>query len=87
MLQALGGEIVEVGASDWIVYPQKGEYAHAEAYFLHAIITTIEKQLSQSTALDQSTMASWIAKRRAQIDQHELIFIAHQLDFFGQTPS
>lgn len=86
-LHSYGGEIAEVGASDWVIYPQKGKYVHAEAYFLHFTITTIEKQLSHSSALDQDIFATWIAKRRAQIEQHELVYIAHQLDFVGRTPA
>jgi len=27
----------------------------------------------------------WINERHAQIDRHELIYIAHQLDFLGRV--
>lgn len=86
-LQSLGGEILEAGASDWVIYPHSGRYIDEEAFFLHFLIHTIERQLSQSSDLDQTTFASWIAKRHEQIEQGELIFIAHQLDFVGNTPS
>lgn len=84
-LSSHGGKILEAGASDWVIFPHSDGYAGDEGVFLHAILTTIEKQLSQSTALDLKTFAAWISKRREQIDQYELVFIAHQLDFVGQT--
>ena len=86
-LSSHGGKILEAGASDWVIFPRSDGYAGEEAVFLHAILTTIEKQLSLSSALDQKTFAAWISKRREQIDQYELVFIAHQLDFVGQAPA
>jgi hypothetical protein len=33
--------------------------------------------------LDPVRFEAWIAERHAQIERGELVYIAHQLDFFG----
>ena len=82
-LQRAGGEILNAGSSDWIVYPQNGTYIGEEKQFLHYIIHTLSTALAQHPQLNQQQFTSWVATRQCQIEHGELIYIAHQLDFFG----
>jgi SAM-dependent methyltransferase len=79
-----GGEIVAAGSSDWVVYPREGRYLDDEAYFLHFIVDTIAGALESEPQLDRPYFRAWIAQRHAQIRAGTLIYIAHQLDFFGR---
>ena len=85
-LPAAGAVILAAGASDWVVYPGADGYPEDEAYFLHFIIHTLDQSLRGRTELDAARFAAWIAARHAQIERHELVYIAHQLDFAGFYP-
>jgi hypothetical protein len=85
-LKQTGAEIVSAGASDWVVYPVQGQYQADEAYFLHFILHFFETSLSNHPDLDQNIFAHWLTQRRAQINNAELIYIAHQIDFLCRTP-
>jgi SAM-dependent methyltransferase len=80
-----GGSILSAGSSDWVVYPESGGYAIDEAYFLHFIIHTIDGALRGNHALDEQMFAKWIQLRHAQIEQAQLVYIAHQMDYFGKS--
>lgn len=80
-LREAGTEILEVGSSDWVVYPRHGRYPADEAYFLHYILHFFERTLSGHPELDPAGFAVWLAARRAQIENGELVYIAHQMDF------
>jgi SAM-dependent methyltransferase len=84
-LTAVGGRILAAGSSDWVVYGQDGRYPADEAYFLHCILQMMAQTLAQSPELDPTRFARWLAERQNQIDQGELIYMAHQLDFLGVT--
>ena len=84
-LPAAGAEILAAGASDWVVVPSRGGYAADEADFLRAILGFFEQSLSGRTELDPARLAGWLARRRAQIDAGELIYIAHQMDVCGRA--
>jgi hypothetical protein len=84
-LPAAGAEILQVGSSDWVVFPGPAGYPADEAYFLHFIIHTIHTALKGHPGLDPAHLTGWITQRQAQIDAAELIYIAHQLDFAGRV--
>lgn len=76
--------LLEAGASDWIVFPQDGDYPGDEAYFLHHILHFVETELSGHPELDAAAFADWVATRRRQIEAGELTYIAHQLDVLAR---
>lgn len=86
-IPAAGGEILAAGSSDWVVVPGQDGYTSDEAYFLHHILHFFETSLGGRPDLDQSRFAAWLARRRAQIDAAELIYIAHQIDIGGRVPA
>jgi len=86
-LQANGVQVLAVGASDWVVYAGPQGYPADEAYFLHFIIHTINMALAGHPELDTHRFSTWTRARHAQIEREELVYIAHQLDYVGQTQS
>ncbi len=79
-LRNVGAEILAAGASDWVVHAN-GKYVEDEAYFLHFILHFFDESLKEHPELDKDAFAWWLAKRRAQVDHGELVYIAHQMDF------
>ena len=85
-LRACGAEVLDAGSSDWAVFPGPNGYPGDEAYFLHHIIHTVQIALDGHSNLDANLFASWIKERHNQVEQGILLYIAHQLDFFGRAP-
>lgn len=86
-LRETGAEILAAGSSDWVVFAgPDSSYPADEKYFLQFIVETMHRALQAHPALDQPQFAKWIARRRAQIEAGELVYIAHQLDFLGRWP-
>ncbi len=84
-LKQVSAEILAAGASDWVVYPVKGQYPTEEAYFLHFILRFFETSLAYNPELDPDLFRDWLKQRRAQIERAELVYIAHQVDFLIST--
>ncbi len=84
-LEQTGAGILAAGASDWVVYPVKGQYPADEAYFLHFILRFFETSLANNPELDPRLLEEWLKQRRAQIERAELVYIAHQMDFLIST--
>jgi hypothetical protein len=85
-LRQAGLEILAAGSADWAVYPRQGEYPEDEAYFLHFILHFFEDTLTNSPELAGEPFQEWLAARRRQIEQGELVYIAHQMDFLAAAP-
>jgi len=80
-IQTTGAKILSAGSSDWVVYGMNGKYPQDEAYFLNFILHFFEESLSSHAGLAKVEFATWLEKRRTQIQRGELTYIAHQLDF------
>ncbi|MBT7189621.1 MAG: class I SAM-dependent methyltransferase [Anaerolineae bacterium] len=83
-LREAGGEIVEAGSSDWVVFGDENGYPADEAYFLHFIVDTVHGGLDGE--IESRRLDAWASVRHAQIESGTLVYIAHQLDFFGKIP-
>lgn len=86
-LEASGAEILAAGASDWVVHPIGGHYPAGEELFVHHIVDTIDEELRDHPELDGSRFRAWVSARHRHIDEGRLVYIAHQLDFFGRAPA
>lgn len=89
-LMELGVRNVSVGSSAWIVYPRKGRYIGDESFFLQCIIDFIESSVDPGQDMDSVDPAlfhAYITKRRRQIEDGSLYYIAHNIDTFGFAPS
>ncbi len=82
-LKEAGARVVAAASSDWVVFPGPDGYPNDEAYFLHFIIDTVAQALCEHPELERGRFLAWVAERHRQIDAHELIYIAHQLDVMG----
>jgi SAM-dependent methyltransferase len=83
-IRQAGGQVLASGASDWVVFAGPSGYPHDEAYFLHFIIHTLERALQGHPELDAKALSRWANARHLQVERCELVYIAHQLDFFGR---
>jgi SAM-dependent methyltransferase len=88
-LRAAGAPALAAGSSDWVVSAgPDGNYPGDEAYFLRSILSTIQNALrSREDRVNPADLTGWLAERRRQLDAGELVYIAHQLDFVGRSPS
>ena len=82
-LQRPGLELLAAGSSDWVVHPRGGRYSGDEAFFLHAIIATVERQLAGEND-PPSDLADWADLRHRQIEAGELSFLARHLDLLAR---
>ena len=86
-LREAGAQILAAGSSDWVVFAGEEGYPADEKYFLQFIVETMHRALAKNPALDEVLFSDWVAKRKAQIETGELVYIAHQLDFVGYAPN
>ena len=84
-LRQAGGEILAAGSSDWVVFAGDDGYPADEAYFLQFIVHTMQQALAGHPELDAARFADWIRQRQRQIENGDLVYIAHQIDFFGRA--
>ena len=73
-------EVLEMGSSDWIVRPESGRYPADEAFFLEFVIGMVERTLGDDAR-------SWVTERRRQIEDGQLLYIAHQIDCLARKRS
>ena len=77
-------DILAAGSSDWVVFAGPQGYPADEAYFLQFIIHTMQQALTDHPDLDAARFADWIRRRQQQIESGDLVYIAHQIDFWGR---
>lgn len=93
------GTLLAMGASDWVVRPRveacstsvEGEsegdsrYPADEAHFLATILNFVEAALEER---DESIDGAddWLATRRRQLRDGELLYVAHQYDLLYRAP-
>jgi SAM-dependent methyltransferase len=82
-LALAGATVLAAGSSDWVVFPQHGQYPADESYFLHHIVNTISSSLSARREVEPRVLQAWVELRHDQVERGELTYIAHQLDFLG----
>lgn len=85
-LRTAGANVLDMGSSDWVVFPGPEGYPGDAAYFLHFIIHSIDQALRHNPNLETTRFSKWIDQRHAQIERGELVYIAHQLDLLAQAP-
>jgi len=81
-----GAEVIAAGASDWVIFPRDGAYPDGEAAVLVRILDLVEGALRESPAVPAERLAMWIAHRRRQVQEAQLVYIAHQLDVLSRRP-
>ena len=82
--RAAGAHILAAGPSDWVVFAGPDGYHGDEAYFLHFLVHTIGLALAAHPDLDARALSDWVEKRHREIEEGNLVYIAHQLDFVGR---
>ena len=85
-IRRAGLETAAAGSSSWVVYPQDGGYPEDVTYFLHHIINFVWEALNHNSVVFNAGLEEWVAGRHLQIEQGELIYMAHQLDVLARKP-
>jgi len=77
-----GFDIVDAGSSDWLVRPgpTTDRYVGHEDYFLSCMLHFVEEALTDHASIDRSQLEDWLARRRRQLDDAELMLLVHNLD-------
>lgn len=85
-LYAAGAPPLMAGSSDWVVHPgPDGSYPYDEEYVVAHILRTIHDALvRRPDRVPVDDLTGWLTTRQHQLDQGELVYIAHQLDFVGR---
>lgn len=86
-LTRLGATIHAAGPSDWIVFPGENGYTNDEETLVEAILDTMENALTNQGEIGEQDLTFWLNQRRRQLKEHQLIFLAHQLDVCGRPPA
>ena len=81
--QSCGGKALSIGSSDWVIYPQDGKYREEERYFLKSILNFVVQSLRECCEIEPEETSRWIRERNRQLENGELFFVAHNLDFLG----
>ena len=84
LLTANNAKPSAIGASDWVVFSQEKQYPHKEAFFLKFILETIFNELKNHPDIAVLDLKNWYEQRLQQVDDGSLLYIAHQLDYFGR---
>jgi hypothetical protein len=82
-LQRPGMELLAAGGSDWLVHPREGRYSPDEAFFLQAIIATVDSELAGMNEPPPG-LAAWARLRQMQVEAGELTFLARHLDLLAR---
>jgi hypothetical protein len=82
-LKEAGMQILDAGASDWVIFAGLNGYHQDETYFLHYILDNMGHALQDCSELNSGRLNDWISKRHDQVENNELVYIAHQIDFVG----
>lgn len=92
-LPAAGAERLAAGGSDWVVASDAdGDYHADEADFLRHIVDTVERAITTETpakkraSLTDADVESWARRRHEQIDDGDLVYVAHNLDHLVRFP-
>ena len=83
LLQRPGLELLAAGSSDWVLHPRNSGYTKDEAFFLHALLATVERQLAKNQPA-LSGLAAWGNTRHQQIEAGTLSFLASNLDLLAR---
>jgi SAM-dependent methyltransferase len=81
-IQRPGLELLAAGSSDWVIHPRNAGYSDDERFFLHAIIETVERELSQKNILPG--LAAWARLRHRQVGDGRLSFLARHIDLLAR---
>lgn len=85
-IPAIGGEVLAVGGSDWIIRPENDAYPGDEALVVDHLLSTIVAAVSSldDSRLSEETLDDWETTRRRQLESAELTFLAHNLDILAR---
>lgn len=90
LLRERDGSLVAVAPSDWVVRPRDGTYPADERFFLDRILGFVEEAVEPGSAAADAAISGdafgdWLATRRRQLADGDLVYVAHQYDLLYRT--
>ncbi len=85
VLTGLPVHLLEIGSSDWIVFPRAGQYVDKDAAFLSHMLRFVAGELEKSNSISQDVAQTWTETRQQQLDKQQLMLLVHQIDLLGQV--
>lgn len=90
LLRERDGSLVAVAPSDWVVRPRDGTYPADERFFLDRILGFVEEAVEPGSAAADAAISGdafgdWLAARRRQLADGDLVYVAHQYDLLYRT--
>lgn len=82
LLQRPGLELLAAGSSDWVTHPWDAGYSADEAFFLHALIATVERELAKVNP--PAGLAVWARTRHQQVEAGTLSLLVRNLDLLAR---
>jgi SAM-dependent methyltransferase len=79
-LRSRSARIIDAGPSDWVIIARDGFYTDDERIVLEFLLRHIADVVRATNTLDSSVLSAWLTERLAQVENRELVYIAHQLD-------
>ncbi len=88
VLPRKGWNVLVTGGSDWIVRPSAGEYPDDEAAVVARVLETMADALEEvpSPELGADARRRWFARRWYELEDGELVYVAHNLDVLARVP-
>lgn len=82
LLQGPGLELLAAGSSDWVIHPRNAGYTADEAFFLHALIAMMERELAKADP--PAGLAAWARTRSRQVEAGAVSLLVRNLDLLAR---
>jgi SAM-dependent methyltransferase len=83
LLQRPSLELLAAGGSDWVIHPWDAGYSTDEAFFLHALIAMVERELAKANP-PPAGLAAWARTRLQQVEAGALTLLVRNLDLLAR---
>lgn len=79
------GAVTAAGSSDWVIFPGEDGYTEDERVVVRHVLETVRDAVSEEGSPDDGRLKEWFADREKRLEDGELVYIAHNIDFAGTT--
>ena len=84
VLTGLPVHFLEIGSSDWVVFPRFSGYIDEDKAFLSHMLAFVSGELEKSNVVGSDVARRWVNSRQQQLDNNQLMLLVHQIDLLGQ---
>ena len=85
-VESAGMEILDLGCSDWQVYPRRRSYAPGEEVLIRAMLGFIRNEIARSGGVSRQDLRRWYEDRHRRLDEGSLGLFVHHVDVLARRP-